>query len=884
MKIRRVFRLLGRGRDAVASEVDEELRFHLDERAAELERDGWAPDAARERAAEEMGDLDTVRQDLVALTGRRRSREGWTTWLAGVGEDLRYALRTLRRSPGYALTVVLTLTVGIGATASVVSVMNPFFFRPLPFPDADRLVQLGHVDRGSGFEWGRFSIPQIEDYRGRVDEAAAIGHYRYGSYNLTDGERPERVTGAVVSEGIFRDVLRADPLIGRGLQPSDAEADAPDVVLLDHRLWTARYAADPSIVGATIRVDGRPHEVVGVMPEAIVFPFGGVRFWVPERGSSVDRADQSRLMVARVADGVDRNEAIARFATVHASLARAWPDVDGRWAGLHGAPLREALNFIWDLLRISFTAFLGAVLGLLAISCVNVTGVTLARTQTRVRELGIRSSLGAGRRRLVRQLVSESAVLALVGGVLGTVAAALLTRGLGDVLPPDIYRVGDPTLDLRVLLFMLAVTGATPLLFGLWPALTVSRRDLAGLLREGTAGAGRARAGRRVRRALVVGEVAVGVALVTLTGLFLQSAGAAAEAEVGFEPERMLVVEATPPAFDYPYARTLGDFWTDARERVAEAAGVEAAGVVFPLLLNNELYATEVGAAGDGVPPEERPEVFTMWASEGYFDAAGIRPVAGRTLVAADTAGGVTGTVVTEGLAARVWPGEDPLGRELELGAEEPRSYRVVGVVADHAHDGIDGTPDVLVYLPISAYTGRRRFLVARAIGDPLATATPVREALRSVDPRLPTELRPMDELVFQATSQWSIGSRVLGAIGLIALLLATVGVYGVVAQAVEERRREMAIRMSLGADATSVGSGVVRDCLALTGWGIALGLVLSVVAGRGARAILFESSGTDPLVLAGAAAVFLLVGIVAAAVPARRASRVEPAALVRWD
>jgi predicted permease len=883
MRFRRAFRLFGRSRGAVAAEVDEELRFHLDERTAELEAGGLGPRAAREAAMAEMGDLDEVRRSLVSLTERRRRREGWTMKLEGLMQDLRYAARTLRRSPGYALTVILTLTVGIGATASVFSVMNPFFFRPLPFPDAEQLIQLGHVDRESGFEWARFSLPQIADYRERVGGAAAIGHYYYGSYNLTDGDRPERATGGVVSTNTFSGVLRATPLLGRNFTPEEGLPGAPDVVLLAHPLWTARYAADPSIVGSTIRIDGRPHEVIGVMGEEVVFPFGGVRFWLPNRSTSTDRGSQGNLMIARLSDGVDREDGIAEFAAVHAALASAWPDVDGRWDGLHGAPLKEALNFIWDLLRLSFTAFLGAVLGVLVIACVNVTGITLARTQSRIRELGVRSSLGAGRARLVRQLVSESVLLAVIGGVLGTAAAAFLTQGLGDILPADIYRVGNPTLDVRVLLFALAVTASAPLVFGLWPALAVSRRNLASLIREGTVRGGQSRGSRRLRRGLVIGEVGVGVALVAVTGLFLQSARAAADSEIGFEPGRMLIATATTPAFDYADATEVGAFWENARQSVAEAPGVEAAGVVFPLLLNNELFAARMGIPGDAVEPTERPAIFRLWASEGYFEAAGIRQISGRTLTAADTAGDMSGVVVSAGVAERFWPGVDPLGRTLELG-ENRVGYRVVGVVADQAHDGIDGTPDALVYLPIEEYTGRRRFMVARAAGDPLAVSQPVRAAISAVDPGLPVDLQPMDDLVFQATFQWSAGSGVLAAFGLLALLLASIGVYGIVAHTVEERRHEMAVRMSLGADASRVGGQVIRDSMALTGWGIGIGLVLAFLAARAAQAILYGGAGADPVVLAIAAGVFVAVGVIAAIVPARRASRIEPVALLRTE
>lgn len=810
------------------------------------------------------------------------SLEGWT-------QDVRYAVRALRKSPGYGLVVILTLALGIGANSAVFSVMNPYFFRPLPYADAGRLVQVGHVDRSSGFTWARFSPPQVRDFRERSRTVEDMAAYHYRSVNVTGPEGPERVTAGIVSDNLF-DVLGTEPQLGRTFVGGEGGPAGARVVVLDHALWQRRYAGDPGVVGRLVDLDGEPHEVVGVMPPEFVFPFGSVRMWIPDGRSaaSAPRGVQGDLIVARMAEGVTPRALQDDLGRIQAALAEEHPEIDGSWDGIHTAGLREALNFGWDILRAGLFGFLGAVAAVLLIACVNVTSLTLSRGQSRLRELAVRNALGAGRGRLVRQLLLESAVLAVVGGGLGLALAALATQGLGAVLPEDFYRVGDPGLDRRVLAFTMVVTLATPFVFGLWPARATTRSDLTTSLRAGGAGGGHARRVLRVRRALVVSEVALGVVLVAATGLFLKSAVELGRSDLGLAVDEMLTAEAIPPVSDYPEREDRSAYWTRVTERARALPGVRAAATVYPLPLNHETQQTGYALPG-AAPPEDAdwPMAYTLWSAPGYLDAAGIDIVAGRDFLPGEGVepGSIQPVLVGRRVAATLWPQGEAVGRTLLIRTSDPaEEVQVVGVIEDHHHDGISLTRDPVIYLPLERRALQRRFLVLRGDGPPTVFVPTLRDAMRDVDPDLPVDFRPMTDVVRESTFQWTVGSGVLGVFGLIALLLAALGIYGVVSYAVSQRTREMAIRMSLGADGGTVRRSVVVGSLKLALVGVAVGLMGALAVGRLVESLLFGVAGADPVVLATSVLIFVAVAALAAHLPARRAARVAPAAALRAD
>ncbi|HLE70587.1 MAG TPA: ABC transporter permease, partial [Vicinamibacteria bacterium] len=461
--------------------------------------------------------------------------------------DLVLGFRSLRASPGYSLVVVLTVGLGIAATTTTVSFMSPYLIRELPFEDPARLVQIGQIDPVAGWDSARLSLPMFRDWEERTRSFEELGTYTYTTKNVTGAEGPERIVAGVLSQNLFR-VLGVEAELGRTFELKDE-----GVVVLGYGLWQRRYGGDPAILGRAMILDGAPHVVIGVMPRDFNFPFGGVKMWVPLSPESLaePRDRDLHIPVGRLKAGVIAESARNELEGIQRELAAAYPDVDGRFSGVTVKPMREALNFAYDVMEASFAVMLAAVSFVLLIACVNVASLTLARTSARSREVAVRAALGARRSRLVRQLLTESVLLAVAGGALGTLLAFWGARALGPAIPEDIFRVGEVRVDWNALLFSLALTLLTPLVFGLAPAVHASRLDLTDALKAG----GRTGAGpssMRWRRRLVVAEVAMAIVLVGGTGLMVRSFLALQKVDLGFQPQSVLTVEITLPEADYP--------------------------------------------------------------------------------------------------------------------------------------------------------------------------------------------------------------------------------------------------------------------------------------------------------------------------------------------
>ncbi len=807
--------------------------------------------------------------------------------LSGFSLDLRHAWRTLLRQPTYTAVVVLTLALGIAGNAVMYSVVNPYLFRDLPYAEPRELVQLGQVDPASGYDRIRFSLGMYEDYRERTRAFDDLAAYHYGTRNLADDDRPVRMPTGVLTGNMF-DVLGVEAELGRTFSPAEDGPAGADVVVLDHGLWRERYGADPGILGTTIRLDGVPHTVVGVMPERFVFPWNEVKLWVPMR---VDAAAEPRdrvrhLVVGRLADGWDAERARAELESIQGELAAAHPRADGEFEGISVEPLRSALNFAWDALAVGLPMLLAAVGFVLLIVCVNVASLTLARASAREREISVRAAIGAGRGRLVRHLLTESGLLSLAGGLLGLGLAWWAISAISPLVPEDLYRVGDVTLDGDVLAYTAAVTLLTPFLFGLTPAVSASRTDLAVALRGGGRGRG---AGRRTlfgRRALVVAEVALAIVLVAGAGLMLRSFGEVQSTELGFEPGRVLTVEVTLPEREYGTPADADAYFERATATLAALPAVEEAGAISALPMNHEMAVRQFAVPG-AEPPTARewPLAAYTRVSAGYFDAMGVEVRAGRAFREGDGTSGRDVIVISESLARRHFTEGSPVGRTLAVGDPgEPSAATVIGVVADVQQADLVYENRPQLYRPLEGTGALRRFLVMTTRREPSAAAGPVREALAGIDPDLPVAIRPMSEIVRENTFVWSLGSTVLGAFGAFAMLLAALGIYGVIAYSVERRRREIGIRMALGAGLSRVRKLIVGEGVRLAGIGVAVGLTLAGVAGHLMSAILFGVSPLDPVALGGAAALFLVVALASSWLPALRASGAEPARALREE
>jgi predicted permease len=801
--------------------------------------------------------------------------------LEGLRHDLVLGFRTLRASPGYSVVVVLTVGLGIAAATTTVSFMSPYLIRELPFEDPARLVQIGQIDPVAGWDSARFSLPMFRDWEERSRSFEELGTYYYTTKNVTGAEEPERILAGVLSQNLFH-VLGVEAELGRTFEPKDE-----GVVVLGHGLWQRRYGGDPAVLGRSILLDGAPYVVIGVMSRDFNFPFGGVRMWVPLSPESLaePRDRDLHIPVGRLMAGVIAESARDELESIQRELAAVYPDIDGRFSGVTVKPMREALNFAYDVMEASFAVMLAAVSFVLLIACVNVASLTLARTSARAREVAVRAALGARRSRLVRQLLTESLLLAVAGGALGTLLAFWGARALGPAIPEDIFRVGEVRVDWNALLFSLALTLLTPLVFGLAPAVHASRLDLAGALKAG----GRSGAGPssiRWRRRLVVAEVAMAIVLVGGTGLMVRSFLALQEVDLGFQPQSVLTVEITLPEADYPDFERQQSYFERAVSELEALPGVRSAAAVAPLPMNHSIWT--IPFAPEGRAPaagEDWPQAQEFRVSPEYFTAMGISLQEGRAIASEDGPDAAVVVQVSRSLAERNWPGRSPVGESILIG--DPTASEtaiVIGVVADVKHEGFEDENPIQVYRPLAQSGSRSRFLVIAAERAPEAVSAPVREALKHLDPDLPVTLTPMDEIVAESMLQWSVSSLLLGIFGLVALALASLGIYGVISYSVASRRREMGLRMALGATGGEVSRLVLGEGLKLAGLGLVLGLALAAVAAKLMASLLYGIGPFDVVTFAAVTGVFLGTAILATLLPAARAARTDPIGVLRYE
>ena len=880
---RRAFRMPSWSRRRAREAVDEELAFHLEEAARELQAEGLSPEEAREQALSEFGDIEYTRnyctqQHERAERGRRRM--GRTE---GLLQDLKYGLRTLLKNPGYSFVIVLTLAVGIGANVGIFSLLNPYLFRPLAFENEDALVQLGQIDAARQFEH-RHSLPQLADYEEQSRAFEGMGAYYYGSANLTGNEGAERVLISWVTDDMMS-VLGADPVLGRGFLPGE-QGPGAEAVILDHGLWVRRYGADPGILGTSVMVDGAPRTVVGVMPPDFGFPFNEVKLWAPMDVLPGDSPRESNymLIVGRLNAGWSIERAENELNQIHQALSREYPEADGRFERVKATAIRPALNFAWEPLRWGSLVLGAAVGALLLIACVNVAGLMLARSAVRSREISIRAAVGAGRGRLVRQLLAESTLLSLVGGAVGVLLASLFTGALGAALPESLFRVGDPGLDRRVLLFSLALTLLTPLLFGLVPALRATRTDLAVALK---AGPGKERPGRLGgRRALIAAQMALALVLVATTGLMVRSFLALQRVDLGFDPDRALAVELSPGEADFPGRSDVDAYYERALAALEAVPGVRTAATTVPLPMNHEMLNTTYAAPEQReAEPDDWPGAMYFRVSDGYFEAMGVEGRAGRSFDARDDGSSAPTVIISEGVADRLWPGQEAVGRMILLGnADPPTEAQVVGVVEDVAEEGFQDVFGGQIYRPAAQAYLRRRNVVVGIEGPASMMINPVREALRAAGPSVPALVRPMQAVVDENALGWSVPSLLLGIFGLIAIGLASLGIYGLISYSTLQRRTEMGIRLALGATAAQVRSSVMREGIRLAVPGLLVGLVLSVGVGQLLASRLYEIGPRDPVTYLSTAVLFAAVAVGAAARPAIRASKTAPVRVLKAE
>ncbi|HVF44359.1 MAG TPA: ABC transporter permease [Pyrinomonadaceae bacterium] len=803
-------------------------------------------------------------------------------------QDVRYGARTLRKSPGFTAVAVLALALGVGANTAIFSVVKAVLLSPLPYPESGRLLWLREVNPSNGILDEPASAPNFNDWRAQARSLEAVAAYANTSTTLTGEGEPERVPGVAASANFFP-ALGVAPALGRGFLPEEEAEGKNRVVVISHGLWQRRFGARPDAVGQTLTLSGNPHTVIGVAPADFKSPVGGPKpaeFWTPiafNFDESRRRSDYLSVF-ARLKAGATVGQARAELEGIASRLAQQYPGTNTGWNVAVGT-LHERV--VGDV-RPALLVLTGVVGFLLLISCANVANLMLARSSARRQEVAVRSALGARRGRLVRQFLTESVLLSLAGGAAGLVLAwwgVELLVGLG---PGNIPRLEEVGLDARVLLFTLAVSVATGVAFGLLPALSASKTNLSESLKEGgsrgsTAGAG----ARRLRNSLVVSEIAIAVVLLAGAGLMIRSFQRIQEVDPGFSPARVLTFDFALPAARYKEDAQVTAFVAQLTERVGAVPGAERAAVVDTLPLSGGgNVAAFVVEGRPAPPPEQVQDAEYRVVSPEYFDVMGVRLVRGQLFTARDREGSPAVAVVNEAMARRYWPGEDPIGKRVNLGNPETSPWRmIVGVVRDVRHDGLDKEPYPQMYSPAAQFPRRGMTLVARASADPASLVPAIRRELSSLDKDLPLyNVRTMEQVLSDSVSRRRFQMLLIAAFAFVGLLLAAVGTYGVISYSVAQRRHEIGVRMALGARAPDILRLVLGQGLGLALAGVGIGLAAAFALTRVMSSLLYGVSATDPLTFAAVSLALLCVAAAACLVPARRATRVDPMEALRYE
>jgi putative ABC transport system permease protein len=806
-------------------------------------------------------------------------------------QDLQYSVRRLLQAPGFTAVAALTLALGIGANTAIFSVVHGVLMKPLPFPQSERLVGVYH--QFDGDKLAVMSGPNFLDVAHgakSLENAAAIQRQRV---ILTGEGDPVRLVTAAVSASFF-DVLRQRPEIGRTFLRDENTPGRTDIIVLSHTLWQQRFGGDPGILGRRIHIDGVPKEIVGIMPSDFDYP-AEAQAWMPiayDQGFvTTQRGAWYLSVVARLKPGVTPEQSAAEVQAIGRTLAKQYPDADGS-IGMTTKPLLEVM--VGDV-RTSMLVLLAAVGLVLVIACANVANLLLARAAVRESEIAVRTALGARRGRLVRQLLTESVLLACLGAALGLILSSWGLDLLVRLKPAGIPRLDDVTIDGTVLLFTAGIAIATGIVFGLVPALHATRDTVAGALKEAGRGGMASRASARLRGVLVVSELALAVMLLVGAGLLMRSFMRLQSVDPGFNPARTLSFELTFPdeAYGDDHEARIVSFFDQLLPRLRALPGVKAADAVMGLPLSGMSFNISFEVTGrPSVPPQDQPSMEIRVATPGYFSTLGIPLERGRYFTDRDRAGSVPVILLTESAARQYFPNEDPIGKKIVLGwGKRVKGQRIraggeiVGIVGDVKEQGLSVASEPQLYMPLRQWPVQSMSVVVKTATPPGGIADAVKEQVYAVDPNLPvSNVRTLDDIVARSISQPRFYMLLLAIFAGVALVMAAIGIFGVLSYAVAQRTREIGIRMALGAQERSVVRLVVGQAMTLVLAGVAIGVAAALALSKTMASMLFAIQATDPETFVAVALLLTVIALLASYLPARRATRVDPIIALRAE
>jgi putative ABC transport system permease protein len=856
-------------------ELDDELRFHLERDIEQNLRTGMSPEAARYAALRSFGGVDQSKEAC-------RSARG-VGLIENVMRDVSYSLRVLFKSYAFTIVVVLTLALGIGANTAIFSFANGILLRPLPYPQSDRLAVIDQTALHEGGNSIGVSYPDFLDWREQntVFERVAT-HFGTGRFAMTAGGEPIEIRGGRISYGLF-EVLRVAPILGRTFTLNEDRPEEDGVVILGYGLWQRSFGGNPNVIGQKITISSSPRTIIGVMPRGFRFPEVS-ELWVPLAFSTkiYTRNDHGLEVIARLKDGVTFAQAQADMNNVAAHIQEQNP-VNNEGIGVTVTSLHDNLSGSY---RDALLILLGVVGCVLLVACVNVANLMLARATARQKEFALRAALGAGRWRIVRQLLIESMLLAVVGGVLGFVLSSWALRLLLTAIPIDLPFWMNFNLDLRVLGFTLAITLLTGLIFGAVPALQTSRIDLNDTLKEG--GRGNSGARSRARSLLVVSEIAMSLVLLVGAGLMIQSFLRLRRVNIGLNPKNVLTATLSLPRAKYTDNDQRAAFFKQLVERLRTLPGVEAASATRTLPLGGSNWGR--GLTVEGYPPQpsgQTPTVQHTVIASGYFRTMGITLLAGRDFNDADTKGAPDVTIIEERLARQYWTNESPLGKRVRFGPPEDNEpwHTIVGVVSTVRDQSVQEETRPSVYLPHQKVPVTSMTLVARTSANPHEFIGAVRREVAQLDPDLPvSEVATMEEVVAESIWQPRLYAMLFAVFASGALLLALIGIYGVMAFLVQTRTHEIGVRMALGASARDVFKLIVGRGMKLTAVGVVIGVAGAIALTRLMHSLLFNTSATDPFTFILISLLLSLAAFFACYIPARRAAKVDPLVALRYE